>query len=414
MILGSNLYVEPKLQENIFSVLARARLRSGIRSPLDALKFLTGVRGYKPLSSLPNNLEEIRRILDIRASTEKIIDNNTLLNLYRPFVTPDREKFILDGMKKSGSIKSRVGLLKSHCGAADQLAYCVRCRERDIFNNGFAYWRREHMLCGVNFCYVHHLPLNFVDLSSKKYGTRFLLLPDGGQSLPFTGDQIQKLLFVSQQVAILANSKLPYRINSRSYLSLLASLGLVTEFNHIRIKNLQDCVKDWINPLKNLFPFDQLYDALSVDRSWVANLVAGKDGMHHPLKHICLWGALNSDANSLMQTMDNSLVQLPLALHSYVRKQMTKEMIIEALHKYGSASNAAKHLGCSTTTLLVNMNKFCIEFKRKPKTLKDDLIAQVVQHYLGGKSTSEIALEVKISVPSANRIRRAYVDSISD
>lgn len=411
---NDSIHVEPKIRETIFSVLARARIRSGIRNPLDALKLLTGVRGYRPLSSLPNRLLDIRSLLGIEKSVEEIIDNNTLFNVYKPFISARREQFILDGMKNIGSIKSRMGVLKSHCGAADQLAYCSRCREQDIFHDGFAYWRREHMLCGIYCCYIHQVPLNIVDSIGQKYGTRFLILPDGGQSHFFTESQETKLLFIADQVARLANTDLPYKVNPYSYLPLLRTAGLVTTANHIRIRNLEKSVQGWISPLKELFPFNQLYDALSVERSWVANLVAGREGMHHPLKHIILWGALESDLRSLEHSMDVSLSQLPLRLTIKSKDQLIKEHVLEALERFRTASNAAKHLNCSTTTLLVSMRKFGIPFKGKPKILTNAVISEALNLLSSGKSTAEVAASSKLSVSTVNRLKRAYLMSLQD
>lgn len=409
MHLSDCFHVQPKLGETTFSVLARARIRSGMRSPLDALKLLTGVRGYRPLSSLPNRLLGIRSLLGIEKSVEDIIDENTLINVYRPFLSVRREQFIVDGMKSVGSIKSRVGLLKSHCGAADQLAYCPRCREQDIFHDGFAYWRREHMLCGIYICCTHQTPLNIVDVTKQKYGTRFLFLPDGGESQLFSDIQVNRLIFIAEEVARLASSKLISKINPNSYLPLLGAAGLVTAANHIRIQNLQERVKEWMTPIKELFPFNQLYKALLVERSWVANLVAGKEGMHHPLKHIILWGALESDLESLQHYMDESLSQLPLNLYSKSKVQLTEEHVREALDKFRTASSAAKHLDCCTTTLLVSMKMFGIHFKTKPKILTDETVSQVLYYCSLGKSTADIADALKISVSSVNRLKRAYL-----
>lgn len=267
------------------------------------------------------------------------------------------------------------------------------------------------MLCGTYFCSIHQVPLCIVNVAEQKYGTRFLFLPDSGESQSFTVLQTDKLLFIAEQIASLANSHLTYKVASNSYLPLLCEAGLTTQAGHIRIRNLEECVGKWIHPIRKFYPFNKLYEALSIERSWVANVVAGRGEMHHPLKHIVLWGALESDLYTLSQYIDVRYSQLSLRLFEKTDKQFTEEQIRDALVEHRTASSAAKFLNCSTTTLLVGMRKYGIPFKGKPKILTDVIINSVLDLLASGKSAAEVARASKLSVSTVNRLKRAYLQT---
>lgn len=403
-----DIFLTPKPRETIFSILTRAHILSGCISPLISLRKFTGHRGYKPLSSLPSNLNVICSSLHLETKPEVIIKNHTLFPLYRHFLPIHRWDFVMQGMLDSGATKSRMGLLKSHCGAADQLAYCYECVKDDIFKFGFPYWHREHMLVGVEFCHLHKLPLTKISMEQSRFGTRCLQLPGEDNLLTSRSEiQIDRLCFVAEQIALIINSKSDIFIDAHSYYQLLAEKNLLTKSSHLRMKALQILVSEWLSPLTGVEPFDELLNALNVERNWVANLVAGKEGMHHPFKHIALWGALDINFLTLIQSLQK-VEQLPLPLTFMTKPEITKEFLQAAISQCGTATATAHFLNCSTQTVLAHMEKFGFSPKRKPKKLDQKIIEKILELSSKGISTAKIASELKLSVSTINRIERAH------
>lgn len=405
-MISRHVFTKLNYGETVFSLLSREHLLSGRTSPLISLKETTGHRGYKPLSSLPSNLDVICQNLDLGISPEEVIKKHTLFNLYRPFLNLERRQFVIDGMIGSGATKSRMGLLKSHCGAADQLAYCTECVKMDIERNGYAYWHREHSLVGVEICPSHRVGLTKINLESEIYSGRNLQLPSDQPSANFwTNEQYERLSYIAQQTSIVLNAQSKEYLTASSYQFLLRAENLVTPSQHIRMQALKTRVGSWLEPLSQVGIYKQLFSALDIERDWTANLVAGKEGLHHPLKHIIVWGALGRDYSSFMDMLKSG-EQLPLDLQYSPQKSLSAGELFDAFSKSGSARSTAKLLGCSVNTVLVLMQKFGLSPKRRPKKLKPWIIEKVLDMHAQGYSTQQISIELNLSIPTVNRIKR--------
>lgn len=406
--MALDIFITPKPCETIFSLLTRAHLMSGSLSPLTTLRNLTGHRGYKPLSSLPSNLQHICGCLNLEVKPDQIIKRNTLFPFYKPFLPEARRSFVIEGMLNSGATKSRIGLLKSHCGAADQLAYCAECVKADTYKFGFSYWHREHMLVGVELCHLHGCPLVKIKIEESQFGARRLQLP-GELVLSNNLDktQYERLAFVAEQVAWITNNDIEIFIGSHSYKQLLRERDLMTTSYHVRMKSLQACVSDWLTPLAKISPFAELLAAFTVERNWVASIVAGKEGMHHPLKHIAIWGALKTNFETFIQRSQvEEQLSLPLEIKS--RPEITEKLLLTTVKKCRTATASAKFLNCSVQTVLVLMEKFGITIKRKPSKLNREVIEKIIFLSSQGMPPAEIAPKLHLSVSTVNRVKRSH------
>lgn len=405
----AKLFIDLKPGENVFSLLSRAHILSGSSSALLTLKRYTAHRGYVPLSDLPTNLLNIKDSLGLNISVEDVIAKHTLFELYKPFLNAQRQSYVKEGMKYTGAVKSRVGLLKSHCGACNQLAYCEECIKGDISNIGFPYWRREHMIRGVNICSIHKKPLKVINTEFTELGIRNLQIPSPniGKQVKVDEKNFEKFHYLSCQVESLIHMGLGETFKFDSYIRLLNEHNLTTKYNHVRIRDLEIIVENWLRPLKYLSPFDNLFYALEVERSWVANLVNGKESMHHPLKHFILWGALNCDISQILTVVNQKTIQLDLPLTRKRKIEIEKDKIVDLLKQFSSITKVSKILGCSVTTLIVLMNKYGILYKGKPKKITNETLKRVKELVLSGAKTKDIAKKLKISICSVNRIKRA-------
>lgn len=403
------LSLVPKPQESLYSVLSRAHLALGSFSPLDTLKRITGRRGYKPLSGLPTNLKTISAKLGHPREPAELIDSHTHYNLYRPFLPERRCRSIVEGMLDDGCIKSRMGLLKSHCGASEQLASCRLCSEYDVMHFGFAYWHIEHLVRGVTVCPTHNVALVITDASCAKYGYRDLTLPAYGMTDKAGFDVTAESVFASEQIARILFSKNMRYVGQNCYDSLLEAAGLLTACGNVRMRDLVLLVKKWIKPLSSIPPYFQLNRSLSVERNWVASLVAGREAMHHPVKHVVLWGALETSLEEVRCIVSNTMRQTELPLQVAARPALTRQVVTDALGEYGSVTKAAESLGCSTQTLLVKLDGWGIERPRRAKKIDSEMLMEVVRLTKSGLSTARVSKNTGLSVTSVNRIKRAYI-----
>ncbi|WP_447982256.1 TniQ family protein [Achromobacter kerstersii] len=67
--------------------------------------------------------------------------------------------------------------LRVGCGywTEEVVRYCAACVEEDKATLGFAYWRREHLVPGVDECFVHRSPLQI--LKREHRATAFIFAP---------------------------------------------------------------------------------------------------------------------------------------------------------------------------------------------------------------------------------------------
>ncbi len=403
---NSLYYIEPKFNESTYSILSRVHLQSGNVSSLTTLKDITGIRGYKPLSGLPTHIRDITSYLNFEYP-EKWLYDYTHFPFYALFLPKKRRKFLLDGMLYDGANKSRIGLLRSHCGAREQLAYCPECYLFDIDQYGFPYWHREHLVYGVEICHVHKCHLYNVNQNNTCNGERILQLPYSGTPSLVSSD-IKNLEYIANQVIMLMNSKSDIYVDKFVYQKLLQEANLLTSRNHVRIKSLVCMVESWMKSIKTIKPYDKLYSALKFERCWVADLVSANDGFHHPLKHILIWGTLGVDFGDILNIAKSKMSQMSLPLDRSYHVSLSPVEIEKAILSYGSASSAAKHLNCCTTTLICYADKYGIHISKKAKKITYELKALVMSNAKNGKTTKEIAEITGLSITSVNRIKRTW------
>ena len=346
------MYIEPRPDESSYSLLARAHLQTGARSPAESLWQLTGRRGHKPLSGLPTGSKEIVARIGLGIDVDEWVHKHTLFPLFRPFVPQQRLDFIRESIRGSGAAKSRLGLLRSHCGAMEQLAYCSRCNDLAVSQFGHAYWTRATQLNGVAVCAHHQLPLLKIAIEDLPWKSRALVLPEAGQEMRIPDDKKGALAFISQQVGELLNDRTNIAVQHQMYVDILRSAGLYTKMGRVRGRLLTSAIRRWLKPIRELQPFDQLLSSLGVERNWATIAVACEGGFTHPLKHIVIWGAIGSTWRDLVDSAFSEYHQMELKLRvASSPPPPTDAMVLETLQRTDTLTAAAGKLGCDVTTM---------------------------------------------------------------
>lgn len=397
--------VYPLPEESVYSILARIHIRSGKRSPLNSLKKLTSVRGYKPLSGLPTHLNEIVLRSGLSTTADLLAYRHTDYPLYTHFLSSRRCANVKRSMFAFGSSKSRLGLLRSHVGAGDTRRFCNECARHDVLRYGFPYWRRGFSLPGFLICPVHRHVLVECSADDSSPRERALELPPASRSLPSFCDPALNGL---QSIAVFYQQLLcfPRRIGFSTgfYRRSYRSSGLLTSGGSIRQAQLVAAVRSYLEPLKEVAPFDRLYKATVVERSWVATLADRGPGFHHPLKHILVWLALDLSVDDVICMSDGAHEQLnfDLQLPDF---DPSDEEIAEVFATSNSLTTAARQLGWSVNTAVAWAELHSIHFSRRPKKVTMDVRRRILR-YCERHSTARAAQHFNLSVTTINRVRR--------
>lgn len=403
------MIINPSKDESAYSILSRLHIVSGLTSPLDTFIKYIGVRGYKPQSGLPTHLSYFLNKIKYFESINFYINEHTHYPYYSHFIEEKRQKEVIEAMKSKGATKSRLGLLRSHVGAGENLRYCQHCVFEDIQRYGFAFWHRKHGLPGVLICHEHFDPLVEVKTRKKIFGERALLLPKGGKLVDFPSginayDSIESLVSLSCK---LVNAKPLFTVNSSIYRELLSESGFISEGGSVKQHEVEKVVRAWLAPISKVGVYRKLHNSLSVERNWLAELTAGHYGFHHPLKHFILWNSFSWTFKDIEDINFKIGKQLNLNFSKSDRILPTDNELDIALHKYGSLRKASKALNCSVSTLSVMADKAGIKTNKRPKYITTDIRKIIIKEFMMGATSSELAYKYGLSIGSINRIRRA-------
>lgn len=401
------MLIQPRPDETTYSLLARAHVQIGIQNPSASLLQLTGKKGFKPLSGLPTCSQEIIRRAGLSISIDDWINDHTLFPLYRPFLPPERIEYVRASIVEGGATKSRLGLLRSHCGAAEQLAFCPRCIELSVCHFGHSYWTRGHQVVGARICTKHGLPLHTISTKELPWSSRALVLPAAGREMQVKERQKEQLTFIAQQLGEIISSKTNATIGHDLYVDVLRSAGLYTAKGRIRGRRLTAAVRRWLAPLRQTRPFESLLSALSVERNWATTTVACDGGFTNPMKHIVVWGAIGCKWSDLINAASARGHQMELKLRFASSTPPSDSVAIETLRRVGTLTAAASELGCDVTTMAVWADKLGWNRKRKPKKVTSELRFELTEAITNGGSSSELAQRFNVSVSTINRVKRA-------
>jgi len=399
--------IEPISGESVYSILSRLHVLEARASPLVTLKSWTGIRGYKPLSGLPTHLDALANHLNVADGAMRLVLAHTHFPLYAHFLDERRKKLVIEAMLYSGAPKSRVGLLRNDFGANDRRRYCSSCERTDIERYGVALWHREHSIPGVSVCPEHGEALIEVSIQGR-FGDRQLGLP-GFNVLDQSHEDMEvreKLYYLARQMKVLMERRKPVLISVSAYRRLLKEAGFLTKNAHVRQRQLIKLVSNWLSPLKKVAEFERIISGLDIERNWVAEIVAGDQRFHHPLKHMVLWGALNLDAIQVLNTASAYGEQLELPLSGENPVVLSRDLIKEMLAAAGSYHQAAKIIGVDVSTLIVAAESHGVPVKRRPKKIMAEMRNQIAQQPRN-VAASILAARYKISITTVNRIRRA-------
>ena len=288
----------PYPDEILYSVFARYHVRSGNTSPKWTLQELFGSRSTSAIIDLPCNIDNLinRMPLESKFTQEQLIYDHTLFPFYSPFLLSDRASLVFDSMKgnKGGDIHSRTGIMASSITTPAYLRFCPVCFQEDIELFGEPYWHRIHQVPGVLVCTTHNEVLHNSNVSALGLN-KHLFITAGEENciskpriVKFSGDTMEKLLFLANDVVWLLNQKLLtnkagyYR---EKYLNLLIEKNYATPNGRVDQKELLDDFvsfygSDFLTSVQSMVRYDKY--------SWLASIVRKHRKTFHPIRHLLM------------------------------------------------------------------------------------------------------------------------------
>jgi hypothetical protein len=174
-------FPDPYPDEILYSACARYSRWVKYPNKQSSLIEILGKRGLSAIVDFPSRLNYFVSILPPgnRYSVESLINKNTLLPFYEPFLPSHRAELVRKEMKdnsKDNQLRSRVATTVKQVRMPEYLRFCPICIVEDRKECGETYWHRLHQLPGILVCPVHYC---FLENSSTKWergiGKPFLL-----------------------------------------------------------------------------------------------------------------------------------------------------------------------------------------------------------------------------------------------
>lgn len=304
------LFPDPLPDELLYSICARYRDRTNYPNKQFTSRELFGSYTGTAIIGLPSYLSQLIENLPPwnKRTVDVLIDENTLLPFYAPFLPADRVSRIR--MQMQGSDSARVqrmsGNNTSNIRTPDWLRFCPVCVNEDRERFGESYWHRLHQISGVQVC-----PTHFVFLENSRARARnrvnkreylsaeHILQPTSPRPLNKEDFRHDVLLRIARDVQWLLGQRglAPGYISlHQRYTFLLANKGLVTINGQIAISKLSRAIMDYYS--KDLLEVLQCDFNNSRFNQWPFFILRKlkKAKGQHPLRHLLLIQFLQSTA----------------------------------------------------------------------------------------------------------------------
>lgn len=159
----------PYPDELIYSLVARAGVRSAITSSKQLLDEVFGDRKVVATTDLPSHLSALSKLLvnTGKYDVPQLIYEHTMFPIYAPFVNENIRSRAMARMEKrsQGSVHLMLGASASIIKMSDALRACPVCVAEQEQKYGESYWSRLWFLPSLPYCLEH----GFLNQSSVSY-----------------------------------------------------------------------------------------------------------------------------------------------------------------------------------------------------------------------------------------------------
>lgn len=302
--MQSPLFDHPPLagwlpDETLFSWCSRYHLVSCNRLPGATTNALFGHRSLGSAHDFPCRIDQfVETTHGDLGPAGSIISQHTLLPAFLPFQSRTNAQMAVKTVMgpSSGSLKLRLGLLKSHFRTNFPLKACPECMSEDTVQHGIAYWHRSHQLPGAWVC-IHHGRL-LLESTLKATGVQRFdwILPDTPYFRSVSVKPSQTVLQQFMQLAVAANElvRIPmgWHFNSAIMLAVLKERlqrsDLSSASSHLKIVSIGREFHAFIQPLHSFDEFHSLAPSETDAGVQACDYFGNLDRVTHPLLHLLM------------------------------------------------------------------------------------------------------------------------------
>lgn len=427
---GARPLLEWLTDETLFSLCSRHHRFWGHSTSWQSAQVMFGGRRTGTHHDLPNGLDEfVLRTGASFGSADQIARNHTLLQYYSPFISPRATNTAVESMRgpSVAHFKFQLGLLTSRFRANHPLKACEHCMREDVERYGWAYWHLQHQFPGVWICPWHGEPLRTSVVKSTGVERFLWHLPEDGQlsddwfAVPHASTEALHALanLTTGLVEFAADGGWLDALTVQTTLrTRLSEMGWITVGGNARIADaaanyLQHCM-----PLRAAPELSGLPSNLEEAKIQIGYLIRPFRTGTHPLRLLVAIHWLFGDvaefvgAHVVGTLPDATGQEVSLASTQPVVKVAPNErrmVLVQLIQAGESASAAAAKIGVDVATAQVWAASAGIAVDRRPKILKADVLAALVQDLRSGADKVAVAGRHAISVVTVTRILRTEV-----
>ncbi len=175
-----SFFPDPYPDELLYSVCARYQERVQYHSSRHTIEELFGAGTQTVVVAIPNHLGRLISVLPLghHYTVDRLIDENTLLPFFSPFLEPERITLLRENMQgDTGKLaQMHLGFINSSIRLPEWFRFCPLCAEEDKKQLGECYWHRLHQLPGVEVCPVHKVFLANSEVRTRSQRLRYELI----------------------------------------------------------------------------------------------------------------------------------------------------------------------------------------------------------------------------------------------
>lgn len=287
----------PYPDELIYSLVARAGIRSAITSPKQLLEQVFGDRKVIATLDLPSHLSAISSLLvnTGKFDIQRLIYEHTMFPIYAPFIDESTRFRALKSMgsRSKSSVHLMLGAVASIVKTSDNFRSCPLCVVEQKQKYGESYWSRFWQLPSLPCCPIHGL-LNQSLTSYHDNRHTYHLYDQIKCNIPLNKDNIDKkslhyLAKKAQEVLLLPCQKSPTKYQwSKFYNHLAHDFGCGKGTKQVSHEMIAERV---IN--KVVTP--ELAVDLNMETNWLRTIFRKHRKAFSYLQHLTVWSAFIPD-----------------------------------------------------------------------------------------------------------------------
>lgn len=365
--------------ETFFSLCSRLHFLSGHLRPAETSNQLFSLSERSIKHDLPCGLAAFELNTAGRwGGAISIIEHHTIFPFFSPFQPDSSVAEALAQIRSSsiGPLKYQLGLVCGGFGADHPLRACRSCMMRDVDLYGVSYWHLVHQYPGVVVCPEHSEVLCECIQNRRWFGRFTWTMPSAG-TLRDLGYGVISLL-ERERLAQLATA-------CRD----LGSIGLAKHFDPVVVaqvyrkwlptESAAESLLTHISPLRRFHPYGELPSHEAAAASFISQMVRSPRRHIHPLKHLTMITWLFGDVSSFVQCHEVGFVQR-IAPSAIPASPPIPDVPAPPADRKGHA---------------------------RPKRLKPDLRALLLNRLAEGAAKDDICQEFQLTISTVNKLLRA-------